>query len=1171
MKLDTFFKKIKMNDFTKKSKSFFSKWKVLSLVMAGCFAALIFSTTIFFTQTAYFYDMEKIKNIERKNDFTTMYSHDAKVVKKYPRIPAKRLKLPNSLSKNDDEYPYFENKHFLSKPEDERKELVQKYINVSNELLKNENLIKMINDKTMGKFPASDYQYGKKNKVPATAMAVNKIFNLDLTQKRQITTGLYIPPGEIFTVRFKDLSDKEVQDLKLEIVLAENEVETTIGRTGWDKRLPRFKKTIMIDKAVFKFGTPFGGIIHISNNARDPGVHGLKNVALSIDGAIEALHYVHGYTTEKEWFRLVKEAKAPVFDISSDHLKFIGPKHKLTNFNVFPKEPKPNPLNPKFYPFKAIDLMDKMALDALYSIADEDKRFPSIHINMSLFVPAGLAVSFVRQFFVVAPWDWSERILDFDYIVENGLWGHFHEINHQHQQKGKWAYKGYGEVSNNVLNLISYIKYLNVGSNRNAHRSDHVSKVNGWNAINVVNNLANEQMASKDAERNGRDQDYSLIFALFGTDKMQDFIRSFSRNDILNSFNNLMDPPRSVLKDNVVPAEELNQNAVIVKRLSEITGYNWSQFALDAQLINEDSAKKINDFLKKREAKTQKDLELNEEKFKPLMPVFSDYATDIKYDVDDDSRNAEFTKVNHPMLIEKKFFNGFTFNFKEGIKTLQKNKNSTDTTREDVYDIKDFKIINEPKFGTLDVEDEQNWKYKYIPNTKKINEVDEIEFSVVVSKKTTTKRKDLLSKENESIRVNFKSKIVLEGNKIPFEILTNYNYKQFFYQPEILGKIDSVVLENKDNLHKYYAPNEKEDKIYDGNYDHDKPFQLKGDIYDVVLDVKFQKQFIESATFYSSGNDMQKFTPDGIKIETKDKNGYRTLLEEPFVKTSWNSTYFFKGQSLDNLKITFQKKGNDRWIRMKEMELKTSFKPSKILPANSHLINTYGDWRNGNLDAKINNTSLFTIFPFNKTEFGFVGNAFAIMGVKDKHYGSFDVYVDNKKIQTVKTHSNKRISNTPLFITTGLSDQKHFVKIVSKSMSPIEIQYFFLTDDAFLIEKNDWFYFLSIGLPIIIVLTLVIIGLVTLIVVQNKNKKQKQLQENMVANPIGDSKIVDNKVENTSDVSDIKEAIELVSSVDSKEKEIEKKTNKNGSKSTNKKNAKSKKSTVKKGKLNEKK
>ena len=65
--------------------------------------------------------------------------------------------------------------------------------------------------------------------------------------------------------------------------------------------------------------------------------------------------------------------------------------------------------------------------------------------------------------------------------------------------------------------------------------------------------------------------------------------------------------------------------------------------------------------------------------------------------------------------------------------------------------------------------------------------------------------------------------------------------------------------------------------------------------------------------------------------------------------------------------------------------------------------------------------------------FTFRGTGVAWLGPKAPDQGAVDVYIDGKKVKSVDTHAESRVSNQTLFEATGLKDGEHTIKVVKTS------------------------------------------------------------------------------------------------------------------------------------------
>ncbi|WP_311257628.1 X2-like carbohydrate binding domain-containing protein [Microbacterium sp. WCS2018Hpa-9] len=65
--------------------------------------------------------------------------------------------------------------------------------------------------------------------------------------------------------------------------------------------------------------------------------------------------------------------------------------------------------------------------------------------------------------------------------------------------------------------------------------------------------------------------------------------------------------------------------------------------------------------------------------------------------------------------------------------------------------------------------------------------------------------------------------------------------------------------------------------------------------------------------------------------------------------------------------------------------------------------------------------------------FTFRGTGVSWTGPKGPDQGTVDVYIDGKKVESIDTHNESRVSNQELFSVSGLKDKEHTIKIVKTS------------------------------------------------------------------------------------------------------------------------------------------
>lgn len=74
-----------------------------------------------------------------------------------------------------------------------------------------------------------------------------------------------------------------------------------------------------------------------------------------------------------------------------------------------------------------------------------------------------------------------------------------------------------------------------------------------------------------------------------------------------------------------------------------------------------------------------------------------------------------------------------------------------------------------------------------------------------------------------------------------------------------------------------------------------------------------------------------------------------------------------------------------------------------------------------------------TVNDGDSVSFTFRGTAVSWIAPKGPDQGAVDVYIDGKKVKSVDTRSDSRVSNQELFTVSGLKDKEHTIKIVKTS------------------------------------------------------------------------------------------------------------------------------------------
>lgn len=1007
--------------------------KKQTMILTSLFGLSIvaIATSIYFSQNAYFYGMEKVE--QRENKVDTIYSSYSQILDKHGR------KIPSTYDDREVNQNNVDPKMFYPNFFYEQKDsaiqdrvldsLLKKYSNV--DWIKKE-----IENNSLKKHPAAIYQYSTyvDNKTPA----VKKLLKIDLSTPGDIVTGLFLPPGELLTINFPGMTDEEVKNLGLKLRFAEDSIApggVDKFRERWYRKIPLTNITVQIDKNNFTFGTPFGGLVNLESPHKRYYGNENKNIPVIIDNAVEAIHYVHGVTSESEWKRLLREAKAPVFDFRTDYIEFLGDLYELKKkYNGTENFP---------YPYKAMDWFRKTTANAYYAVNDNVNGTNPVRICFTNFVPIGEAVSYVRLFFVLSPLYWSTGILDYNSLVNEGSWGILHEFNHQNQSQGwgekTWGFGGGGEVTNNTLTMSAYMDYTNVLGNRtepNKVGDYHLKKMNGYIAQNEIHGVNTTQP---------NDFMYSVYMLTTGSKTYNDAIRSYYNSNILDYHN----------KPISIPNDLTTQNARWVYALSRASGYDWSSYYNSYGVFNYTDPVK-NEF-------SLLETKLND--LEDIKPVFNFYASKVKT-----SNRNNFNEIGRPYMVEK------------NKKTIFKIEEYTNTNKDDL--LENFQLTVNPKYGTISESRDQNNKliYEYTPNKNNGQDFDFFEFSVDVTdknkmnKQTTTFRVDLLFKDS------------------------GYQYKV----PELSSYVNIVSKLQKIDLTSYFdtiSTSDSQNEKYNNLILNDLPNNNNSDweMENVTKEVNFQinfKQQVNINNFEIHSRRVWDYeNPDNVLIQAYVNNQWIDVYNDAFIKNAVGSYLFNHQVTTDKLKIKFTSVAN-KLYRFKRFKIYSSINPNYLLTPDSNLINLKGDWRSGFNSGDVNNKTLFSRNVFSELNFSFFGKGFAINANLDNWYGSFDVYLDNRKIQTVSLDNPYRVEGKTVVSIAGLANTNHTVTIKHTTIKPIELSYFTVDGKAITPDYNNALYnFLTIGLPIIIIATIVS-SIVLLYVFRNKIFNVKKESKN---------------------------------------------------------------------------
>jgi len=254
--------------------------------------------------------------------------------------------------------------------------------------------------------------------VPANATRITRTMSIDGNQSGlpgnfgysgarshvRMTTGLYAAPGEVVTVT---LPSEIVNSGTYVLVGAHSD-------SLWGKsqlhRHPQISRWWYVDSATIQVGNAFGGPIYIGIEAGST----LGEFDITVSNAVKAPRYIHGETDVFQWQQQYRHDPAPWAEIGSDQFILTVPSHEIRDLD-----------NPQ-------DLMDWW--DEALGMEHEIYGYtPWPRVERAVF-DAQISAGWMHSGYPFMAHDLSVAgVVNVTYMSENGDWGMFHELGHNHQ------------------------------------------------------------------------------------------------------------------------------------------------------------------------------------------------------------------------------------------------------------------------------------------------------------------------------------------------------------------------------------------------------------------------------------------------------------------------------------------------------------------------------------------------------------------------------------------------------------------------------------------------------------------------------------------------------------------------------------------------------------------
>ncbi len=219
----------------------------------------------------------------------------------------------------------------------------------------------------------------------------------------RMSTSMYAPAGEIVNITVPASMVGEVG------ILIGAHTDSLWGKTSLDRH-PRIYRSWSVTNTTMQVAAAFGGPIYITI----PAGKTLGDFMVTIEDAVAMPHYIHGLTDVGNWQMFLRQSPAPIAELQSDYFILTIPSSGIRNLD---------------YPNETMEFWDE-ALQMEHNLS-----------GFSLWPRVERAVFDVQ---ISAGWMHSgypfmahtasvNGVVNGSYMRQNGDWGMFHELGHNHQ------------------------------------------------------------------------------------------------------------------------------------------------------------------------------------------------------------------------------------------------------------------------------------------------------------------------------------------------------------------------------------------------------------------------------------------------------------------------------------------------------------------------------------------------------------------------------------------------------------------------------------------------------------------------------------------------------------------------------------------------------------------
>lgn len=394
---------------------------------------------------------------------------------------------------------------------------------------------------------AAEALYGK---IPASAARVkNQSVTINGNWSGWASTGLYVPPGELVTVRVPASLVGKGYNIRIN----GHTSNLSMDNDDWQKMPRGVHGVFPINSATVNVANPYGGALYIDLLEEANGKkHTLGKITISVDGALMAPYFVLGETTDAEWNSTIRNYPAPYAELVSDHLVLSVPSSMIRSLS--------NPTALTTYWKDFVAFQDWVG-------ATEDHRTGPDRINYDVQICCGyLHAGYPIQ--GPAGVESSVNLLNFNTLMATGEWGYFHEMGHEKQDEaniwgGSWGgnsftFDGDVEVTVNIFASAALEKMVPMTTasdwGYSAHHDETLKKSKA-----TINDATKPKFEQKDP--------YPFYFSLadgFGWETYRKVLGSYVTDHLTNTA--------------AIPKNNQEKKDQWLARWSQLSGYNMIEY-----------------------------------------------------------------------------------------------------------------------------------------------------------------------------------------------------------------------------------------------------------------------------------------------------------------------------------------------------------------------------------------------------------------------------------------------------------------------------------------------------------------------------------------------------------------------------------------------------------------